>query len=171
MLRAPDHACCLLLAALLVCRAGARPRGELPARSVRAPPAPQKQTAGQTPASKSAGCMSCHTTTDSLTMHTSPGVILGCADCHGGNASVFVPPARRAGSAEYRQALDAAHVQPRHPEAWNYPSSAKPPRTYTLLNKESPEFIRFMNPSDYRVAREACGACHMPVDRRRPSAA
>ena len=32
-----------------------------------------------------------------------------------------------------------------------------------MLNKESPEFIRFVNPSDYRVAREACGACHLEV--------
>ena len=26
-----------------------------------------------------------------------------------------------------------------------------------------PAFIRFVNPSDYRVAREACGACHMEL--------
>src|ERR1700735_2711398 len=107
--------------------------------------------------------MSCHTTTDSLTMHTSPGVILGCADCHGGNAAAALPPGTPPDSPEYRRVLDAAHVHPRFPEEWNYPSSAKPARTYTLLNKESPEFVRFMNPSDYRVAREACGACHMAV--------
>ena len=40
--------------------------------------------------------------------------------------------------------------------------SATPNRCYTMLNQESPEFIRFINPSDYRVAREACGACHLP---------
>ena len=34
-------------------------------------------------------------------------------------------------------------------------------RTYALLNRESPEFIRFVNPSDYRVVRESCGACHV----------
>src|SRR5438105_4206380 len=126
------------------------------------PPAPKQQTQAEADA-KSAGCMSCHAQTDSLTMHTSPGVTLGCADCHGGNASVFVSQVFLPGSSEYRRALDAAHVQPRNLEAWNYPSSAKPPRTYTLLNKESPEFIRFMNPSDYRIAREACGACHLSV--------
>src|SRR5579863_3127917 len=120
---------------------------------VPAPPAPAKQTAAEARA-KSAGCMSCHTTTDSLTMHTSPGVTLGCADCHGGNATVFAPPGAAPGSAAYRAALDGAHVRPLHPEAWNYPSAAVPPRTYTLLNEESPEFIRFINPSDYRVARE-----------------
>src|SRR6185437_10505771 len=119
----------------------------------------QKETAAEMQA-KSAGCMSCHTTTDSVTMHTSPGVTLGCADCHGGNATVFVPPGAARESAEYRHALDEAHVKPRFPEKWNYPSSVKPPRTYTLLNKESPEFIRFLNPSDYRVAGQTCGVCH-----------
>ena len=127
-----------------------------------APPAPMKQTAAEA-AAKSSGCMSCHTTTDSLTMHTSPGVTLGCADCHGGNPTVFRAPDALPGSSEYRHALDLAHVQPRYPEEWNYPSSVKPPRTYTLLNRESPEFIRFLNPSDYRVAREACGACHLRI--------
>ena len=57
------------------------------AEGAAAPPAPMKQTAAEATA-KSAGCMSCHTTTDSLTMHTSPGVTLGCADCHGGNRRV-----------------------------------------------------------------------------------
>ena len=68
-----------LLTSAMQCRA---------AESGAAPPAPMKQT-GAEAAVKSAGCMSCHTTTDSLTMHTSPGVTLGCADCHGGNAGVF----------------------------------------------------------------------------------
>src|SRR6516225_12243455 len=106
-----------------------------------APPAPMKQTAAEATA-KSAGCMSCHTTTDSLTMHTSPGVTLGCADCHGGNPAVARSAVALPGSSEYRRALDAAHIKPRYPEEWNYPSSVKPPRTYTLLNHESPEFIR-----------------------------
>jgi hypothetical protein len=51
-------------------------------------------------------------------------------------------------------------VLPSYPAAWKFPSSANPRHTYTLLNKESPEFIRFVNPSDYRVADKACGACH-----------
>ena len=135
--------------------------GMIPARA-EAPPAPRKETAAEAQAN-SAGCLSCHTTTDSLTMHSSPGVILGCADCHGGNPAVFAPPGARPSEPSYRQALDAAHVKPRFPAAWNYPSSVKPPRTYTLLNEESPEFIRFLNPSDYRVARQACGACHLGI--------
>ena len=82
------------------------------------PPAPAKETAAEAQA-KSAGCMSCHTTTDSLTMHTSPGVTLGCADCHGGNPNVFVAAGAPPGSDAYRRALDAAHVHPLHPSAWN----------------------------------------------------
>src|SRR5579884_623925 len=126
------------------------------------PPAPMQQTLAAA-ATKSAGCMSCHKTTDALSMHSSPGVQLGCADCHGGNPQVFVSPVALPGSPDYRHALDLAHVHPRHPQEWNYPSSVKPPRTYTLLNEEYPAFVRFMNPSDYRIAREACGACHMSI--------
>src|ERR1700751_2799582 len=88
------------------------------AEEAAAPPAPMKQTAAEATA-KSAGCMSCHTTTDSLTMHTSPGVTLGCADCHGGNPTVFRAADALPGSSEYRHTLDAGHVQPRFPEEWN----------------------------------------------------
>ena len=63
----------------------------------------------------------------------------------------------------YLATMRHAHVLPRDEKAWNWPSSATPERTYTLLNRESPEFIRFMNPGDLRVAREACGACHLAI--------
>jgi hypothetical protein len=49
-------------------------------------------------------------------------------------------------------------VQPRFPHAWR--TSANPENSYTLLLKESPEFVRFINPGDLRVAQEACGQCH-----------
>src|SRR5579863_7326717 len=74
-----------------------------------APPAPQKETPAEAQLN-SAGCMSCHTTTDSLSMHTSPVVNLGCADCHGGNAAAVLPPGTPAGSPEYRRVLDSAQV-------------------------------------------------------------
>ena len=96
-------------------------------------------------------------------MHTNPAVKLGCTDCHGGNAGVALTAGVPRSSPQYQQMMDLAHVLPRYPRAWHYPSSAKPERTYTLLNRESPEFVRFMNPSDYRVAGEACGACHQDV--------
>jgi hypothetical protein len=130
-----------------------------------APPAPAKQSHAEA-YSKSAGCVSCHTATDHATMHRNPAVALGCTDCHGGDAMVQRPTGsdyRGDRMRDYRAALDRAHVMPRYANEWNYPSSATPERSYTLLNRESPEFIRFTNPSDYRVAREACGACHLPI--------
>lgn len=127
---------------------------------VTAPPAPENQTAEAVQA-KSEGCMSCHTETDNKTMHSSPAVKLGCTDCHGGDASVFASASR--GSSAYLEAQERAHVLPTYPSEWHYPSSANPERTYTLLNEEAPEFVRFINPSDYRVAEEACGACHQDV--------
>ena len=114
----------------------------------KAPAAPRNQTAEQAKA-KSAGCVTCHSPFDALTMHRTPAVVLGCTDCHGGDASATVK--------------EQAHVLPRYPESWHYPSAANPKQSYTLLNREAPEFVRFANPSDYRVARESCGACHMPL--------
>ena len=94
-------------------------------------------------------------------MHASPAVVLGCTDCHGGDAAVRWQGGAVETTAAYAAARDAAHVLPRFPEDWHYPASANPERSYTLLNREAPEFIRFVNPSDYRVVREACGACHL----------
>jgi len=130
------------------------------AAGVIAPPAPARQTVAQMDA-KSEGCISCHTASDAPTMHETPAVRLGCIDCHGGNASVQGNSQLEHDDPAYVAARDAAHVLPTLPESWHYPSSANPKRSYTLLNKEAPEFVRFVNPSDYRVVREACGACHM----------
>ena len=129
---------------------------------VRTPSAPAWQLPEQAEL-KSRGCFSCHAGADERTMHENPAVVLGCTDCHGGDARVLRPRGSTRGDSAYRAALDRAHVQPLHPKTWNYPSSANPERSYTLLNKESPEFIRFVNPSDYRVVQEACGACHQPI--------
>ncbi len=95
--------------------------------------------------SKSVGCVECHKSTDSHTMHASPNVILGCTDCHGGDSKRGLK-------------LEQAHVRSYNPEFWL--SSANPPNSTVLLNKESPEFIRFINPGDLRVADKACGLCH-----------
>jgi hypothetical protein len=127
-----------------------------------APPAPQSQTDADVQA-KSVGCLSCHTATDNPTMHVTPAIKLGCTDCHGGNASVSASPGAAPSSTQYSKARESAHVLPRYPASWHYPSSANPQESYTLLNRESPEFIRFENPSDYRVADKACGACHAEV--------
>ncbi|WP_440222445.1 hypothetical protein ACQQ2N_15330 [Dokdonella sp. MW10] len=126
---------------------------------VTAPSAPAFQTWEQADA-KSAGCTSCHTATDRKTMHATPAVVLGCTDCHGGDANVRAPAGVTEG-VDYRAAIDRAHVLPRYPSRWT--SAANPERSYTWLLQESPEFVRFVNPGDLRIAREACGACHLPV--------
>ncbi len=123
------------------------------------PPAPESQTP-QAVIEKNTGCVSCHTRTDAASMHSSEGVNLACVDCHGGDRHVRKPEGSERQDEDYRAAMDKAHVLPRYPDDWHYPSSANPRHSYTLLNRESPEFIRFVNPSDYRVADKACGACH-----------
>ena len=125
-----------------------------------APSAPASQQLSAATA-KSEGCVTCHTTTDQKTMHRSSAVVLGCTDCHGGDPRITAPAGASRVELAYVEATDRAHVLPRYPSAWT--SSANPEHSYTLLNREAPEFIRFMNPGDYRIAREACGACHLPI--------
>ena len=161
----------LALAALVLAGAmllggsrGLASEGEKPVRRdyalVTAPPAPPSQSDEQA-AARSSGCVSCHVASDAPTMHVSPAVRLGCSDCHGGNPAVIGNPASGRDDPAYAAARDGAHVLPRYPESWHYPSSANPKHAYTLLNREAPEFVRFVNPGDYRVAREACGSCHL----------
>ena len=126
------------------------------------PAAPLTQTIEEM-AGKSDGCTTCHVASDAPTMHLSPAVRLGCTDCHGGDAAVTGNAQLARDDPAYVAARDKAHVLPRYPGSWHFPSSANPKASYALLNKEAPEFVRFVNPSDYRVAREACGACHLPV--------
>ena len=101
----------------------------------------------QTPemvAQKSFGCIQCHQ--GSHDPHAKETVRLGCVDCHGGDPT----------SDDKR----TAHVWPRLPEVWA--TSANPVRSYTAMNHESPEFIRFVNPGDFRIAHLSCGTvnCH-----------
>ena len=129
---------------------------------VTAPPAPRSQSPAEAQ-TKSGGCLTCHTSTDSASMHGSEGVNLGCTDCHGGAASVRKPADAGEHSDAFAKARDAAHVLPTFPEDWKFPSSRNPEVSYTLLNREAPEFVRFVNPTDYRVVEESCGACHLPI--------
>ncbi len=94
---------------------------------------------------KSIGCLECHKGIDTHTMHLSPNVVLGCTDCHGGNATPGLT-------------MRKAHVEPRNKLFWE--SSANPSDSGVLLNHESAEFIQFVNPGDLRVAQQACGTCH-----------
>ena len=106
----------------------------------------------------SEGCLDCHQGIEP--MHASPMVRLGCTDCHGGDASVRAPRGSSQGTSAAERARRAAHVLPRRPDIFN--TSANAVRSYTALNEESPEFIRFFNPGDLRVAAVSCGAagCH-----------
>ncbi|NVM77970.1 hypothetical protein FHW83_003794 [Duganella sp. SG902] len=151
----------LLMAAAAVSLVSANSTAVLTLRDyIMAPAAPAAQSEQQADA-KSSGCLSCHTVTDRHTMHANPGVVLGCTDCHGGNASVIGEG--KPDSPAYRSALDAAHILPRNEKYWKYPSSANPQGSYAKLNQEHPAYIRFINPGDLRVARDACGACHLPI--------
>lgn len=119
---------------------------------------------------KAKGCLSCHEGSESMHQASSDHELgIGCVDCHGGDATLEITAGDTKGSASYNQVKDKAHVQPRFPEAWgkskpqkDSDSSRNPERTNSLLNRESPEFIRFINPGDLRVASIGCGAseCH-----------
>ncbi len=73
---------------------------------------------------KSTGCVTCHTKTDSPSMHTATTVKLGCIDCHGGKVEVRAPEGVAAGSPSYEAAKKQAHVLPRNTEVWR--TSANP---------------------------------------------
>lgn len=124
------------------------------------PPAPAAQSIGAAQA-KSAGCISCHERTDRPTMHQNPAVVLGCADCHGGDPSI-VRGEHRPGSAEYQVRKDAAHVLPADVGTFGR-GPGNPQHTHARWTQEHPAYVRFVNPGDLRVAREACGACHLPI--------
>jgi len=119
---------------------------------------------------KSAGCNSCHTATDSATMHTTQTVRLGCTDCHGGDASISIASGAVAGSPEYQQAKKQAHPHSRLDQFAQ--NSANPVRSYAKWLQEDPQYIAFINPGDLRVAENTCGrsGCHsMEVYRARTS--
>ena len=106
---------------------------------------------------RSVGCNDCHQGIED--MHNGK-VNLGCIDCHGGHAEVRLPAGAQKGSAEYKDAQNKAHVQPRLAGLWK--TSANPQQSAAQLNRESAEFIRFVNPGDLRVAALSCGTtdCH-----------
>ncbi len=91
---------------------------------------------------KSTSCIACHT--DVGHMHPINSVEIGCTDCHGGNAN--------------EMDIQKAHVPSNFPQAWR--GGGNPVRSYTILNHESPDYVRFTNPGDLRVAHIACGQCH-----------
>jgi hypothetical protein len=109
---------------------------------------------------KSGGCLTCHTSTDSPTMHVTGTVRLGCTDCHGGNSEARIAADTAQNSAGYAQIKKQAHPQPRSPETAR--SSANSERAYTNWLRENWDYVRFVNPGDLRVAEKTCGTsgCH-----------
>lgn len=101
----------------------------------------------------------CHTPIDSVTMHTTSTVRIGCTDCHGGDASVMNTAA--AGTPQYDEAKHKAHVRARFEDDEN--RSANRIRPYTHWLKESAEWVKFVNPGDNRISSQTCGrsGCHM----------
>lgn len=151
----PAAALPILAGSLLL--GGPRADSASPARS--AQEAAAASTAAQPPVAAS-GCVSCHLQTDSASAHESTAVRIGCTDCHGGNGSASVPAGLAPGSGAYRDAQEKAHVAPRHPGWWK--TAGNPERSAVLWERESREFVRFVNPGDLRVAAETCGTaqCH-----------
>ncbi len=108
------------------------------------------------------GCLKCHGNIEPMHKFNSRGEVfeklengrdalgLNCTTCHGGNPVATTQ--------------EEAHVQPKFPKEWDCKdrkcSSKNPERSNTLLLKESREFVRFMNPSDFRVIQQSCGECH-----------
>ena len=105
---------------------------------------------------KSVGCLTCHTP-DTKSMHPTE-VRAGCTDCHGGNAGAMRDKGMSRESSQFADIQRQAHVQPRL-DIWR--TSGNPASVWEQSIKESPEYIRFVNPGDFRIARETCGQCHL----------
>ena len=99
---------------------------------------------------KSSGCVTCHTSTDSASMHASGTVRLGCIDCHGGNNDVRISQGIAPKSGEYERLKRQAHPQPRVLKG----DAANPMRSYTDWLREDWNYVRFVNPGDLRVAEK-----------------
>jgi len=116
------------------------------------------------------GCLKCHNNIEPMHKYNSSGDAyetlkdgkdaqdLSCTACHGGNPAATTQR--------------DAHVQPRFPKEWGCKngecSSQNPERTNTLLAKESRDFVRFVNPGDFRVISQTCASCHAEEVRRGP---
>lgn len=106
-------------------------------------PAQQEEAAGAA-AEGAEACATCHKGVGDPHVRKVGRNGLSCTDCHGGNATATTK--------------EAAHPKPRFPQKWR--GAANPEESFTLLNKESLEWIRFVNPSDLRAVDLACGKCH-----------
>ncbi|MEQ1604102.1 MAG: hypothetical protein ABL999_04470 [Pyrinomonadaceae bacterium] len=118
-------------------------------------------------APKLEGCIKCHNNIEPMHRYNATGDVfdtikegkdaqgLTCTACHGGNPASVIQK--------------EAHVQPKFPKEWGCKngdcSSKNPERTNALIAKESREFVRFVNPGDFRVIQQSCGECHADQNR------
>ena len=124
------------------------------------------------------GCVTCHDKVEPMhkygateTLEQIKGdkdaVGLRCTSCHGGNP---LPRKTSDDGKENDRVKREAHVQPRFPDEWKRAgkyTGANPERTNTLLARESWEFVRFINPGDFRVTDTTCAnsGCHQAETR------
>src|SRR5436305_9481948 len=106
------------------------------------------------------GCLKCHDQIEPMHRYGPTATLdkldngkdalgLTCTACHGGNPAAITK--------------DEAHVRPRWPREWMRDGKFHiPERSGPLLEKESLEFVRFLNPGDLRIAAKTCGTseCH-----------
>ena len=117
---------------------------------------------------KSAGCVSCHAfdkEQEPYSMHPFGPNNIGCSDCHGGAFDVMRPEGTNRGDKAFEDAKDRAHVKAKYPDIWKRDgkrTGANPIRLTAQMNRESLEYIQFVNPGDLRVADRTCGVsgCH-----------
>jgi len=145
-----------------VCPADGRPRAAKVTPVAYATQSPAEAPAAALPpvkphpeAKNSEGCVHCHANVEpSHESNPSAMSTVGCVGCHGGEGK------------ELKDKDKAHKYRPRFPELWGKGKgkrfSGNPERAYTLLNREDPNFIRFVNPGDLRVADLTCGTanCH-----------
>jgi hypothetical protein len=133
----------------------AAPAHPAPAQAAAQPA--QAAAQSKLPAIEGCATTQCHGNTEPMHM-TDTGKLdangkdsqgLSCTYCHGGN-----PVATTAAE---------AHVKPSRPDLWKYknqPTTANPERVNAAMNQESWEYVRFINPGDFRVTQKTCGECH-----------
>src|SRR5262245_49958066 len=95
----------------------------------------------------SAGCVVWHINSESMHLDGDDELGISCIDCHGGNAREFTDK-------------DKAHVLPSPDGVFKVGKTANVERVSADWLKESDEYIRFINPGDFRSADRSCGECH-----------
>ena len=139
-----------------------KPAQSAPARPQPTPtPPPAAVAAPSAPQANAEGCLTCHNNIEPMHKYAGAKTLenlddgkdavgLSCTACHGGNPAATTQK--------------DAHVQPRFPKEWGCKngecSSRNPERSNTLIAKESRDFVRFINPGDFRVSVQTCGQCH-----------